>query len=394
MTDTKDAAPGALTFETDRGASRSVWIAAAILVGIVGWMGSGFVAPAETEAEPEATETAEALPASVVVQTVTAEDVTLTFQAEGQAQPDRDTSLRASATGDVAEVLIEKGAIVETGDVLARLSDTRARADIARAEEDQARAQREIDSAQALLDRGVGTADRVADARATLATAQAQVANAREALADLNIVAPFGGRVETLSLDEGGFVSAGEEVGRIVDNRPLTVAIQVPQQVLNRIETGQSAEVQFITGETREGTVTFVGTSAAAETRTFLAEIEVANEDGAIPAGISAEVVIPTGTAQAQFLSPSIVSLDPQGEIGVKTVEDEIVRFYPIEIVKAELSGVWATGLPETAPIITIGQGFVQEGERVRVQTASESEPELAEVASDAASELAGDDDQ
>lgn len=140
------------------------------------------------------------------------------------------------------------------------------------------------------------------------------------------------------------------------------------------------AEVTFITGETRQGEVTFVGTSASAETRTFLTEIEVANEDGAIPAGVSAEIVIPTGEAQAHFVSPSIVSLNEDGEIGVKTVEDGTVRFYPIQIVKAELQGVWATGLPDTARIITIGQGFVQAGEEVRAQ-ASDGDGDMASAA-------------
>ena len=115
-------------------------------------------------------------------------------------------------------------------------------------------------------------------------------------------------------------MSSGAEVGRLVDITPLTVAIQVPQQSLTRISVGQSATVLFITGEERVGTVTFVGTSAASETRTFLAEIEVENTDRAIPAGISAEVVIPTGEATAHFLSPSIVSLNTEGTLGVKTV--------------------------------------------------------------------------
>ncbi|SPJ24921.1 efflux RND transporter periplasmic adaptor subunit [Palleronia abyssalis] len=373
------AQPAHLEFETDRGASRSVWIAAALLVAIIAWMGSGFVMPSE-EAAPSQ-ETAEQLPPSVVARTSRAEPVTLTFQAEGQAQPDRDTALRAEATGDVVEVLADKGAMVEAGQPIARLSSTRAEADLARAEEERARAQREIDNAEQLLERGVGTADRVAEARAELASAESQVISAQQTLEDLTILAPFPGRIETLSLDEGEFVSAGEQVGRIVDNRPLTVAIQVPQQALNRIEDGQPAEVTFITGETREGTVTFVGTSASAETRTFLAEIEVANEDGAIPAGVSAEIVIPTGQAQAHFISPSVVSLNPEGALGVKTVEDGTVRFHPIEIVKAELQGVWATGLPDTANIITIGQGFVQAGEPVRAQAPEDGEGDLASAA-------------
>jgi multidrug efflux system membrane fusion protein len=216
------------------------------------------------------------------------------------------------------------------------------------------------------LERGIATADRVVQARAGLAAAQAEVTDVNEASKALEITAPFAGRVETLQLDEGEFVSAGTEVGRLVDITPLTVAIQVPQQSLTRLAVGQTATVRFITGEERKGIVTFVGTSAASETRTFLTEIEVENVDGAIPAGISAEIVIPTGEVLAHFLSPSIVSLNTEGALGVKTVNgDNVVAFHPIQIVKAQIDGIWVTGLPESVDVITVGQGFVTEGETV-----------------------------
>ena len=90
------------------------------------------------------------------------------------------------------------------------------------------------------------------------------------------------------------------------------------------------------------------------------------NDDGAIPAGISAEVIIPTGEATAHFLSPSIVSLDTQGTLGIKTVDAEAkVTFFPIQIVKAQIDGIWVTGLPEAVDVITVGQGFVNAGEIV-----------------------------
>jgi multidrug efflux system membrane fusion protein len=152
----------------------------------------------------------------------------------------------------------------------------------------------------------------------------------------------------------------------------------VPQQSLTRISEGQAAQVAFITGETRRGTVVFVGRSAAAETRTFLAEIEVPNEDGAIPAGISAEVRIPTGEAVAHFVSPAIVSLDAEGALGVKTVtDDNTVQFQPIEVERAQIDGIWISGLPDTVELITVGQGFVRAGDRVdpRPETGDEAAP-------------------
>ncbi|MEI4232139.1 efflux RND transporter periplasmic adaptor subunit [Roseovarius sp. D22-M7] len=362
-----------LSFEDDTGAARSTWIAAALVIAIVAWMGSGFVLPSGDADAPQRSQ-ARIEPVAVTVERSSPDTVTLYFQAEGQALPDRDTSIRAEASGDVAEVRVKKGADVADGAVIARLSATRAEADLARAREELARAQREFDNASQLLEQGVATVDRVSQARATLAAAEASVAAAKEAMEALDIRAPFAGRIETLSLDAGEYVQAGADVGRIVDNRPLTVAIQVPQQALRRIESGQVATVSFITGQEREGTVSFVGTAANAETRTFLAEITVPNADGAIPAGISAEIRIPTGTATAHFVQASTVSLSPEGLPGVKAVDDDdTVVFHPIEVVRAEIDGVWVTGLSESPRIITIGQGFVNAGETVRPSPAPEA---------------------
>ena len=352
--------------EDDVGARRSVWVAGGFVFLIVAWMGSGFVFPSENssdgivEAEPQAI--------AVAVRASETEPVVLTFQAEGQALPDRDTMIRAEASGDVAEVFVQKGQIVEADTVIARLSTEREGADVERAREEVARAQREFDNALNLRERGIATEDRVSEARATLAAAQAQLVTAETALESTDIVAPFAGRLETMTLDEGEFIQAGAEVARLVDNQPLTVAVQVPQQQLTRIRDGQEATVTFITGEQRPGRVTFVGSAASSDTRTFLTEIEVPNDGGVIAAGISAEVSIPTGETQAHFISPSIVSLDPSGEIGVKTVEDDRVVFYPVDVVRAEIDGIWVTGLPDPAEIITIGQGFVQDGEIVRAE--------------------------
>lgn len=364
-----------LRFQTDRGSSRPFWIALLLVGLIVGWMASGMIL-SESSASNQSS-TAEVAPTSVLVVQSQASPVTLNYHAEGQALPDRDTAVIAETSGTVIEMTAAKGDLVQAGQVLARLDSTRADAALTQAKEQRANAQREIDNATQLFDRGVATRDRLSEARADLATAEANLATAQEAIKNLVVEAPFAGRIEALPASMGEYVTSGTTLARVVDNDPLTIAIQVPQQALNRIKAGQTAEVRFITGQVREGTVAFVGAAAASETRTFLTEIEVANTDREIPAGVSAQVTIPTGTATAHRIAPSIVSLDTKGQLGIKAVEDERVVFYPIEIVKTELDGIWVTGLPEQATIITIGQGFVQDGEKVRATPAEDEKTRL-----------------
>jgi len=368
--------PQTLDFENERGASRSKWVAAGLVIAIVGWMGSGFFAPSD-DTPTTATTEAVARVVSVAVTPSTAQTVTQYFVAEGQALPDRETNLRAEATGQIKDVLVKKGDRVAAGDVIARFDIAQNEADLNRAQEEQIRAKREFDNAETLLDRGVATNDRMAQARAALASAEAALTAAQKSFENSEITAAFAGRVESLDLNEGEFVTAGTEVGHIVDNTPLTATIQIPQQSLRDVKAGQTAVVKFITGEERTGTVTFVGTSADAATRTFLAEITVENEDGAVPAGVSAEIRIPIGEVVAHFMSPAILSLGTDGTLGVKTVDaNNTVVFQPIEIERAQTDGIWVSGLAQEANIITIGQAYVNNGEVVNPL----SETELAEA--------------
>mgnify|MGYP000055976336 CR=1 FL=1 len=85
-----------------------------------------------------------------------------------------------------------------------------------------------------------------------------------------------------------------------------------------------------------------------------------------MPAGLSARIAVPTGQARGHFISPAILSLGTNGDLGIKTVqEDNTVAFSPVAIVRAQPDGVWITGLPESTSIITVGQGFVNAGDVV-----------------------------
>jgi multidrug efflux system membrane fusion protein len=359
-----DPSKQTLKFNTDRGASRSKWVAVILGLAMIGWMASGIILPTPEEQE----DTLPSVRSAVTVATIqsTAEEIQQIFSAEGQAQPDRITEIRAESSGPVADLVARKGQFVERGDVIARLRDTDQSAQLTVAEEDLARAQREFDNAEALLERGNATADRVTTARAALAAAQAQMTRATEALDNTIIRAPFAGRLSALDIDEGEFVQAGGSVAEVLDSDPLTVVVQIPQQALSGIKEGQPAQVEFITGEERIGQISFVGINADSATRTFRAEVIVPNSDGALPSGISAQVRVATGSAIAHFISPATLSLGADGALGVMIVdENSRARFTPIEILRAQTDGIWVGGLPDQAQIITVGQGFVSDNQPV-----------------------------
>lgn len=365
---TNDSAPdliGKLHFEDDSGAGRSKWVAILLAVLLVGWMGSGYILPSEAPQEEVIQDTAPRA-VSVAVMKSQAQDVQLVLTAEGQSEPDRATGIQSEAAGQVVSVSAARGDLVAAGQEIGRIAAVTIEAQLLQAQTQLEQAARDLNNATALQDRGVATEDRVSIARAAKAAADAAVTAAQEQLENTIMRAPFAGRLNDLTLDEGEFVDNGEVVAEVLDNDPLTVVIQVPQQALSRIKTGQVAQVNFITGEERSGTVGFIGANADQQTRTFRVEVSVDNPDSEMPAGLSAQIALPTGQARGHFISPAILSLGTNGDLGIKTVEEgNTVAFMPIAIVRAQTDGVWVTGLPDDAQIITVGQGFVNAGDIV-----------------------------
>lgn len=363
--DTQPDLAGKLTFDGDKGAGRSKWVAVFLALLLIGWMGSGYILPSQNP-ENETATAPDKRAITVAVMESQAQDVQLVLSAEGQSEPDRATDVQAETEGQVISVSAARGDLVGAGQEIGRLDAATIEAQLLQAQTQQAQATRDLNNALALQERGVATEDRVSSARAAKAAADAAVTAAEEQLANTIIRAPFAGRLNDLTLDEGEFVSNGSVVAEVIDNDPLTVVIQVPQQALSRIQTGQSATVDFITGEQRSGVVSFIGANADQQTRTFRVEVTVDNPDSVMPAGLSARIALPTGEARGHFISPAILSLGTNGELGIKIVEDDnTVSFRPVAIARAQTDGVWVTGLPENARIITVGQGFVNAGDLV-----------------------------
>ena len=101
-------------------------------------------------------------------------------------------------------------------------------------------------------------------------------------------------------------------------------------------------------------------------TRTFQVELEIDNNDGQLRAGGTAELRIPAETVLAHRISPSLLTLDDAGNVGIKIInESGEVEFHVADVALSTSDGIWVAGLPETATIITVGQGFVAPGSTV-----------------------------
>jgi multidrug efflux system membrane fusion protein len=266
----------------------------------------------------------------------------------------------------VRQQTAEPRSLLRTGDVIAQVSndDRRARLDMAKA----LLAQREIeyDNAQKLSKKGYRPETDVAETRAKLEEAKAAVTSMEIDIGYTTIRAPFNGVVEERSVEIGDFVNVGDDVARIVDLDPALVVGQVSEHDIDKIKVGMAGSARLITGETVTGKVRFVGSTADAKTRTFRVELEVPNPARTIVQGVSAELHLPVADLPAHRVSPAILTLAENGDVGVKTIgPGNTVEFHAVTIVATGADGVWLAGLPPTVTFITVGQDFVTAGQKV-----------------------------
>jgi len=345
----------------------SVTLAAALALGAGGWLASGMIG-GEPEAATPPPPQAEIRPPLVETTRLQAQPVERFVTGQGDVGAFRRAAARSQSAGRVAEILVDLGARVEQGAPLLRLTLEGLDSRLREAEAVLDRRQRDYDAQASLQEQGFSTAARLRELETLLQSAREEVARLEEQIDDTVIRAPFAGQVDAIAVEPGEFVGAGTDVATIVENVPLRTTVRISQHDRAKIEAGREVEVAYATGETERGLVCFVGAAADPATRTFPVEIRTPNASGAIPSGISAEVTIPTGAIDAHFVSPAILSLGTDGTLGLKTAEaDGLVGFHPVEVVRADAAGLWVSGLPDEAEVITLGQGFVQAGDRVRV---------------------------
>ena len=361
--------------------------------------------PAEAPSETSMEEPLENGVVRVIAVKSTARQIDSAVILRGQTEAMRSVEVRAQTSGQVISEPLRKGSYVTQDQLLcqldpgtreaslaeatARLSEARARVPEteARLQEAMARldeAKISDNAASKLSEGGFASETRVASAQASVRSAEASVAAARSGLQStgagiqsaeaaiaavqkdidrLKITAPFEGLLETDTSELGSLLQPGGLCATILQLDPIKLVGFVPEAEVNRIEIGALSGARLAGGLDVQGRVTFLSRSADTTTRTFRVEIEVPNDDLAIRDGQTAEIIVSAEGNDAHLLPASALTLNDHGDLGVRTVDDKNTsQFVKLTLLRDTAKGVWVTGLPDTANVITVGQEYVIDG--------------------------------
>lgn len=208
--------------------------------------------------------------------------------------------------------------------------------------------------------------------RAGIDSAQAQVDAAQKAVSDTSVLAPISGYVAERTADVGEYISPSTpntKIATIVKTSTLRVKIDVPEQEISKVATGQGVSVSTSAWPDRNfaGTVVRISPSLNATARTLTVEAEIQNVDGLLKPGQFATVRITQSKPEPAVMIP-VRAVKTVGDTNsVFVVKDGIARevFVQLGLLEGETIQV-KSGVIEGDHVVTSDLSKLSDGVFVR----------------------------
>lgn len=305
------------------------------------------------------------------------------FSGEVKARHEADLGFRVG--GKIAARLVDVGAEVKPGQVLARLdpADARLAADAARAQLAAARtehgfAKAEYERYRSLLEQKFisqavfdqrESAYKAAAARLEQARAQAAVAGNQ---ADYTaLVADRAGIITQVSGEPGQVVAAGQPVLRLARPEEREVMIHVPESRMAELRGVEEVALALWSDPNRryQGRIREVAPSADPMTRTFTVKVSIVDPGPEVRLGMTANVLLGAEGMQELYVVP-LSAVAKQGDGAVVWVLDGERRTVAPRSVKVgqytEQGATVQSGLKAGEWVVTAGVHKLRSGQPVR----------------------------
>lgn len=313
----------------------------------------------------------------------------------GNVQAFLETPIYARTNGYLKRWLVDIGARVHTGQLLAEIDTPEVDEELRQAEAAEAQAVANLDLAQKtaerwqnlLKDDGVSRqeVDQNVSAykarQADLSAAQANVERLKDMQSFQKIVAPFSGVITARNIDVGALITAGstQPLFRLAQNNVLRVYVSVPQTYSRSIYEGLEADLSVpeYPGRLFAGKVARTAGAIEPVSRTLLTEVQVPNPTGEILPGAYGTVQFHLKVADPPLVLPANTLLFRSAGTQVAVVEaDGRVRLQKVILgrdlgTRVEI----ASGVTAKDTVIVNPSDSISDGDTVAIEQSSSSLP-------------------
>jgi membrane fusion protein (multidrug efflux system) len=306
----------------------------------------------------------------VEVQSPTRGEMLAVYSGTAPIEAEQEATVAAKVGGEVRELLVEEGDVVQAGQILAKLDGDRLRYELKQSEANLAKLERDYNRNLELIKKGLVAEGAVDNLRYEMESLRAARDLARLELGYTEIRAPIGGVVSARFVKVGNTISAGDPTFRVTDLDPLIAYVHIPEREFRRLESGQTADLSIdALGATGfKATVARISPIVDPATGTFKATLEIADETGRVKPGMFARVNIVVDRRADVLRIPRAALVDADGGQSVFIVEDAVAVQQPVRTGLTNGGWVEVTeGLDGDEKIVVIGQNGLKSGSAVEV---------------------------
>jgi len=303
----------------------------------------------------------------------------------GTVVPRVESTLGFRVAGKVVAREVDAGAVVQPGQVIARIDPTdyrlavdSARAALASADADYARAKADLERYQALRGSSAFMAQTLDQRQSLASTAQAridqaksQLATAENNLAYTELKADAAGIITAVQAEVGQVLAQGQGVVKLAHSEQLEILVGVPEHRLKAVREARDVtfELWSDAGHRHAARLRELSPSADPMTRTYPARFSVVEPPAFIGLGMTATLTLSRseGTPLAEVPLAAIFQQGTQPAVWVVDRASGAVALRPVTIARwRDDTALIASGVSDGEIVATAGVHKLEPGQKVR----------------------------
>ncbi len=307
----------------------------------------------------------------VEIETVKPSNFSSYIVLEGVADADQSTVAMAKVPGTVTAVLVQPGASVRAGQILAKIDNSAINQGRAELENRLVFANTVFDKQKRLWESGIGTEIQYLTAKNQKEALEKSLATLDAQIDMYNIKSPIAGTIESVDLRIGQTAAPGIPAFRVVNMSNIKVTTEVAETYSKKIKTGDNVLIQFPSiQKTVESRVSFASKFIDPMNRTFKIEVRLGAIENLKPNMVAKIKITDYQSKNAISVPTNAIQRTENGEFVMVAELNDKKDFVAkkLQIVSGKSSDGRTeilSGLKESDNIIVVGFQELNEGQIV-----------------------------
>jgi membrane fusion protein, multidrug efflux system len=312
----------------------------------------------------------EASPVEVAI--VGSGDIDARYAGTAALEADREAKISTEVSGVILDLLVEEGAHVHKGQVLARMDSDKSRLQVRQAEGEVERLKNDVARNERLMTRQLIGRQVAEQSQFDYATRKAEVDLAKVSLRKSDIVAPFDGVVTRRLVKLGQLLNVHDVAFEMADFRDLRAQLRVPERAAVAIHGTQTVNftADAFPGEDFTAHVERVAPVVDAASGTTTVTVAISNVDGRLRPGLFTRMSVVFDHVDNAALLPKAAIQTSLGLSSVFVVENGKVRRQQVTLGHEAGNNIQVlSGVGPGDAVVVAGQSGLQDGAQVEVLT-------------------------